>query len=55
MALFWSTEALPLAVTALLPIVLFPMMDIMTASEVSHPPPQPVHMRKGSGEDGVFS
>uniref|UniRef100_K9ILM2 Putative na+/dicarboxylate na+/tricarboxylate and phosphate transporter n=1 Tax=Desmodus rotundus TaxID=9430 RepID=K9ILM2_DESRO len=34
MALFWSTEALPLAVTALLPIVLFPMMDIMTASEV---------------------
>ncbi|XP_045692811.1 solute carrier family 13 member 2 [Phyllostomus hastatus] len=34
MALFWSTEALPLAVTALLPIVLFPMMGIMDASEV---------------------
>ncbi|XP_037018801.2 solute carrier family 13 member 2 [Artibeus jamaicensis] len=35
MALLWSTEALPLAVTALLPLVLFPMMNIMTASEVS--------------------
>ncbi|XP_006891137.1 PREDICTED: solute carrier family 13 member 2 [Elephantulus edwardii] len=35
MALFWCTEVLPLAVTALLPIVLFPMMGIMDASEVS--------------------
>ncbi|XP_019502500.1 PREDICTED: solute carrier family 13 member 2 isoform X2 [Hipposideros armiger] len=34
MALFWCTEALPLAVTALLPLVLFPMMNIMDASEV---------------------
>ncbi|XP_030882091.1 solute carrier family 13 member 2 isoform X2 [Leptonychotes weddellii] len=34
MALFWCTEALPLAVTALLPIVLYPMMGIMDASEV---------------------
>lgn len=38
MALFWCTEALPLAVTALFPIILFPMMGIMDASEVSpHP------------------
>ncbi|XP_006874297.1 PREDICTED: solute carrier family 13 member 2 [Chrysochloris asiatica] len=34
MALFWCMEALPLAVTALFPIVLFPMMGIMDASEV---------------------
>ncbi|XP_075415731.1 solute carrier family 13 member 2 [Tenrec ecaudatus] len=34
MALFWCTEALPLAVTALFPVVLFPMMGIMDASEV---------------------
>ncbi|XP_002748300.1 solute carrier family 13 member 2 [Callithrix jacchus] len=35
MALFWCTEALPLAVTALFPIVLFPMMGIVDASEVA--------------------
>nr|XP_012805613.2 solute carrier family 13 member 2 [Jaculus jaculus] len=34
MALYWCTEALPLAVTALLPIILFPLMGIMDASEV---------------------
>ncbi|XP_045343906.1 solute carrier family 13 member 2 isoform X1 [Leopardus geoffroyi] len=34
MALFWCTEALPLAVTALFPIILYPMMGIMDASEV---------------------
>ncbi|XP_044528764.1 solute carrier family 13 member 2 [Gracilinanus agilis] len=35
MALLWCTETLPLAVTAFLPIILFPMMGIMDASEVS--------------------
>ncbi|ELV12091.1 Solute carrier family 13 member 2 [Tupaia chinensis] len=34
MALYWCTEALPLAVTALFPLILFPMMGIMDASEV---------------------
>ncbi|KAM6163656.1 solute carrier family 13 member 2 [Rhynchocyon petersi] len=34
MALFWCTEALPLAVTAFFPLFLFPMMGIMDASEV---------------------
>ncbi|KAJ8266738.1 hypothetical protein GJAV_G00134140 [Gymnothorax javanicus] len=34
MALYWCTECLPLAATALLPVVLFPMMGIMTAGEV---------------------
>ncbi|XP_001368657.1 solute carrier family 13 member 2 [Monodelphis domestica] len=35
MALLWCTETLPLAVTAFLPLVFFPMMGIMDASEVS--------------------
>uniref|UniRef100_A0A8C3W450 Solute carrier family 13 member 2 n=1 Tax=Catagonus wagneri TaxID=51154 RepID=A0A8C3W450_9CETA len=35
MALLWCTEALPLAVTAFLPLILFPMMGIMDASTVS--------------------
>uniref|UniRef100_A0A3Q4BA24 Uncharacterized protein n=1 Tax=Mola mola TaxID=94237 RepID=A0A3Q4BA24_MOLML len=34
MALYWCTECMPLAVTALLPVILFPMMGIMKASEV---------------------
>ncbi|KAM6174218.1 solute carrier family 13 member 2 [Erethizon dorsatum] len=34
MALFWCTEALPLAVTAFFPLFLFPLMGIMEASEV---------------------
>ncbi|XP_071398856.1 solute carrier family 13 member 2 isoform X2 [Centroberyx affinis] len=34
MALYWCTECMPLAVTALLPIVLFPMMGIMKAGAV---------------------
>ncbi|NWH86390.1 S13A2 protein, partial [Aegithalos caudatus] len=34
MALFWCTEALPLAVTALLPVVLFPVMNIMDSTTV---------------------
>ncbi|XP_062328865.1 solute carrier family 13 member 2-like [Osmerus eperlanus] len=34
MALFWCTECIPLAITALLPVILFPMMGIMESSEV---------------------
>ncbi|KAL4608443.1 solute carrier family 13 member 5-like [Arapaima gigas] len=34
MAVFWCTEALPLAVTALLPAVLFPLLNIMESREV---------------------
>ncbi len=35
MALFWITEAIPLPVTALLPIPLFPLLEIMKTSEVT--------------------
>ncbi|XP_053085187.1 solute carrier family 13 member 2-like isoform X2 [Pangasianodon hypophthalmus] len=34
MALYWCTECLPLAITALLPVIFFPMMGIMTAEQV---------------------
>ncbi|NP_998617.2 solute carrier family 13 member 2 [Danio rerio] len=34
MALFWCTECMPLAITALLPVVLFPMMGIMESGKV---------------------
>ncbi|XP_038615202.1 solute carrier family 13 member 2 [Tachyglossus aculeatus] len=34
MALFWCTEALPLAITALLPVILFPLMGIMESEKV---------------------
>ncbi|KAG7484112.1 hypothetical protein MATL_G00045300 [Megalops atlanticus] len=34
MALYWCTECIPLAVTALLPVILFPMMGIMESTKV---------------------
>ena len=35
MAIWWMTEAVPLAVTALLPVLLFPLIDTFDLSEVS--------------------
>ncbi|UCG26860.1 MAG: SLC13/DASS family transporter [Bacteroidales bacterium] len=35
MAVWWITECIPLAVTALLPVILFPLMGIMNGREVS--------------------
>lgn len=34
MAIFWCTEALPLAVTALIPVLFFPLMGIMDSTKV---------------------
>ncbi|XP_060628156.2 Na(+)/dicarboxylate cotransporter 3 [Anolis sagrei] len=34
MAMYWCTEALPLSVTALLPIILFPFLGILPSSKV---------------------
>lgn len=35
MAIFWITEALPLAVTALLPVIVFPIFGVMKAGDVA--------------------
>ena len=35
MAIWWTTEAVSIAVTALLPIVLFPLTGVLTAAEVT--------------------
>ena len=35
MAVFWVTEAVPIAATAFMPVVLFSLMGVMTAADVS--------------------
>ncbi len=45
MAIWWITEAIPLAATALLPIVLFPLLGIMRGREV--PAGDLVELREG--------
>ncbi|KAH0616562.1 hypothetical protein JD844_027761 [Phrynosoma platyrhinos] len=42
-AIFWLTEALPLAVSALLPALMFPMFGIMASKEVHFIPFFPFH------------
>ncbi len=37
MATWWATEAVPIAVTALLPIVLFPLLDIASIQDTTAP------------------
>ena len=36
MATCWVTEIIPLSITALFPVVLFPMLGVLSASSVSH-------------------
>ena len=35
MAIWWVTEAIPIAITALLPVVLFPVLGIMNGKTIS--------------------
>ena len=35
MAIYWMTEAIPMAVTALLPVVLMPWLGVLGAKELS--------------------
>jgi len=35
MGVYWAFEVLPIAVTALLPLVLFPLLGVMPATEVA--------------------
>lgn len=37
MSIYWVTEVVPLAVTALLPLVLFPMLGVVGSKEISPP------------------
>jgi sodium-dependent dicarboxylate transporter 2/3/5 len=42
MAVWWITEALPISVTALLPVVLFPVLDVSSISEATTPYANPL-------------
>ncbi|HET8864715.1 MAG TPA: DASS family sodium-coupled anion symporter, partial [Gracilimonas sp.] len=42
MAVWWITEALPISVTALLPIVLFPVLEVSSISEATTPYANPL-------------
>jgi len=35
MAIYWMTEALPMAVTALLPVVLMPYLDVIGSKDLA--------------------
>ncbi|MFH1525397.1 MAG: anion permease, partial [Bacteroidota bacterium] len=42
MAVFWITEAIPISITALLPLVLFPILGIADIKSASQPYANPV-------------
>jgi sodium-dependent dicarboxylate transporter 2/3/5 len=42
LAIFWLTEAVPISVTALLPIVLFPTLGVTTVTEATAPYADPI-------------
>jgi solute carrier family 13 (sodium-dependent dicarboxylate transporter), member 2/3/5 len=35
LVIYWITEAIPIPITSLLPLILFPLVDVLTASEVA--------------------
>jgi sodium-dependent dicarboxylate transporter 2/3/5 len=35
MAVFWTTEAIPISVTAMLPIIVFPMMGVSKVKDLA--------------------
>jgi di/tricarboxylate transporter len=35
MAIYWCTDVIPVAITALLPVVLFPLLHILDSKQVS--------------------
>jgi len=37
MAIWWITEAIPIAVTALIPIVLYPLLGVLSSKETTIP------------------
>lgn len=37
MAIYWCTEVIPLAVTSLMPALLFPLLKIMDSNQVRRP------------------
>ncbi|XP_048966035.1 Na(+)/citrate cotransporter isoform X2 [Canis lupus baileyi] len=47
MAIYWCTEVIPLAVTSLLPAVLFPLLKILDSKQVSIPRPSPSQSHLG--------
>ncbi|MHC4976796.1 MAG: SLC13 family permease, partial [Planctomycetota bacterium] len=49
MALWWMTEAVPLAATSLLPVVLFPALGVMAAKEAAAPYAHPLLFLFGGG------
>lgn len=53
MAIWWITEAIPLAATALLPIVLFPLMGIMRGRET--PAGNRVDLSEATFSDGLIA
>ncbi|MFG0256929.1 MAG: SLC13 family permease [Phycisphaerales bacterium JB043] len=49
MALWWMTEAIPLAATSLLPVILFPLLGVMTLKETTAPYANPLLFLFGGG------